>query len=78
MSWIYNTTSCSSCGVIMTGYIEKEKEIKQKGIDEVVVLSVNDPYVMKAWQAGFGADTHVRRNTGGKRERAPHTHGSPL
>ena len=41
------------------GYIEKEKEIKAKGVDEVVVLSVNDPYVMKAWQTGFGADTKV-------------------
>lgn len=43
----------------MTGYIEKEKELKGKGIDEVIVLSVNDPYVMNAWQKGFGADTQV-------------------
>lgn len=32
------------------GYVAKIDEVKSKGIDEVAVLSVNDAFVMSAWQ----------------------------
>lgn len=50
----------------LQGYIDNYEKFKEKGIDEMVVISGNDPYVMQAWAdqlnvAGkfrFLADTH--------------------
>jgi len=35
--------------VQVPGYLSKQEELKQKGIDEVLVYCVNDGAVMKAW-----------------------------
>jgi peroxiredoxin/glutaredoxin len=42
------TPTCSTAHV--PGYVAKLKEFHEAGIDDVVCLSVNDPYVMDAWQ----------------------------
>ncbi len=41
------TPTCSSEHV--PGYVERLKDFRGAGIDDVVCLSVNDPYVMGAW-----------------------------
>lgn len=33
----------------LPGYVARADEIKSKGVDEIVCLSVNDPFVMQAW-----------------------------
>jgi peroxiredoxin/glutaredoxin len=42
------TPTCSTAHV--PGYVALLGEFKATGIEEVICLSVNDPYVMKAWQ----------------------------
>lgn len=42
------TPTCSTTHV--PGYVTLLKELRQAGIDDVICLSVNDPYVMEAWQ----------------------------
>lgn len=37
------------------GYVKKAAEIKAKGIDEIVLVAVNDPHVMTAWGQSTGA-----------------------
>lgn len=32
------------------GYISKLKEFKQKGVDQILITAVNDPFVTKAWK----------------------------
>ncbi len=44
----------------LPGFVEKAAEIKGKGVDEVVCLSVNDAFVMGAWGKDQGADGKVR------------------
>ena len=41
------TPTCSAQH--LPGFIEHNKEIRDKGIDMVACVSVNDPFVMKAW-----------------------------
>ena len=33
----------------MPGFLEKNSELKDKGVDIVACISVNDPFVMQAW-----------------------------
>ena len=33
----------------MPGFLEKNSELKDKGVDFVACISVNDPFVMQAW-----------------------------
>lgn len=33
----------------LPGYISRAHELKCLGVDEIVCVSVNDPYVMTAW-----------------------------
>lgn len=40
----------------LPGYVEKLSEIKAKGIDAVLVTSVNDVFVMDAWAKSAGAE----------------------
>jgi peroxiredoxin len=44
----------------LPGFVEKAEEIKSKGVDEVVCVSVNDAFVMGAWGKDQGAGGKVR------------------
>lgn len=39
----------------LPGYVAKFDELKAKGVDLIACLSVNDPFVMKAWAEQHGA-----------------------
>jgi peroxiredoxin len=41
------TPTCSARH--LPSYVEKASELKDKGIDEIACISVNDPFVMAAW-----------------------------
>jgi peroxiredoxin len=43
----------------LPGFIDKADEIKAKGVDEIVCMSVNDAFVMKAWGQDRGAGDKV-------------------
>jgi len=51
------TPTCSAKH--LPGYIEKQAELKAKGIDEIACTAVNDPFVMGAWSKASGADGKV-------------------
>lgn len=48
------TPTCSTAHV--PGYVARLKDFRQAGIDDIVCLSVNDPYVMEAWQRSEKAE----------------------
>jgi peroxiredoxin len=50
---------CSWRFDLFTGYIAKADEFKQKGVDAVVCLSVNDAFVMGAWAKKLDAEGKV-------------------
>ncbi|TVQ40261.1 MAG: peroxiredoxin [Geminicoccaceae bacterium] len=41
------------------GYVEHAAALKAKGIDTIVCIAVNDPFVMKAWSDHCGSETAV-------------------
>jgi len=43
----------------LPGYIARAEEIKAKGVDEIVCIAVNDPFVLKAWGDALGAGDKV-------------------
>jgi len=47
------TPTCSAKH--LPGFVEKAAELKAKGIDEIACTAVNDPFVMKAWNAASGS-----------------------
>lgn len=47
------TPTCTSKHV--PPFIEKLDELKSKGVDELVVISANDPFVQSAWGMSLGA-----------------------
>ena len=47
------TPTCSAKH--LPGFVEKEAELKAKGIDEVACTAVNDPFVLGAWSKSSGA-----------------------
>jgi glutathione-dependent peroxiredoxin len=58
------TPTCSTAHV--PGYVALLKDFRDAGIDDIVCLSVNDPFVMEAWQKSekaegvhFVADPHA-------------------
>ena len=51
------TPTCSAKH--LPGFIEKAGEIKAKGVDRIVCLSVNDAFVMDAWGKDRGAGDAV-------------------
>ena len=48
------TPTCTSKH--LPGYVKLHKELKAKGIDEVICIAVNDAFVMDAW--GSSCSTH--------------------
>ena len=40
-------------------FIEKNDALRAKGIDEIAVVSVNDPFVIKAWREATGGEGKV-------------------
>lgn len=48
------TPTCSAQH--LPGFIDKAAEIKAKGVDTIACLSVNDVFVMDAWQKANSAD----------------------
>lgn len=47
------TATCSSAH--LPSFIRTAETIKSKGVDEVICMSVNDPWVMHAWDQQTGA-----------------------
>merc|ERR1719476_1186778 len=52
------TPGCSKTH--LPGYVAKAEEMKGKGVEEIVCVSVNDPFVMEAWGKDQGAAGKVR------------------
>ena len=52
------TPGCSNTH--LPGYVSKAEEMKGKGVDEIVCLAVNDPFVMGAWGENQGAKGKVK------------------
>ncbi len=48
------TPTCSTAHV--PGYVARLKDFSEAGIDDVVCVSVNDPFVMEAWQRSEKAE----------------------
>ena len=48
------TPTCSARH--LPSYVEKAAELKAKGIDEIAGISVNDAFVMSAWNKSDGSD----------------------
>merc|ERR1712168_347551 len=51
------TPGCSKTH--LPGFVEKADEIKSFGVDLIVCLAVNDPFVMAAWGQAHKADGKV-------------------
>ena len=51
------TRTCSSRH--LPGYVQNAAALKQKGVDTIACLSVNDAFVMDAWGKEHGADDKV-------------------
>jgi peroxiredoxin/glutaredoxin len=48
------TPTCSTAHV--PGYVAYKREFREAGVDDIICLSVNDPYVMEAWQRSEKAE----------------------
>ena len=48
------TPTCSARH--LPSYVEKAGELKSKGVDEIACISVNDAFVMGAWNKADGSD----------------------
>ncbi len=52
------TPTCSNQH--LPGFVERAAEIKAKGVDDIICMSVNDAFVMDAWGKDRGVGDHVR------------------
>src|SRR6476660_5551221 len=48
------TPTCSARH--LPSYVEKASELKGQGVDEIACISVNDPFVMGAWNKADGSE----------------------
>ena len=48
------TPTCSARH--LPSYVDKAADLKAKGVDEIACISVNDPFVMSAWNKADGSD----------------------
>ena len=48
------TPTCSARH--LPSYVDKARELKGKGVDEIACISVNDPFVMGAWGKADGSE----------------------
>eukprot|EP00190_Bangiopsis_sp_CCMP1999_P005858 CAMPEP_0198726340 /NCGR_PEP_ID=MMETSP1475-20131203/3400_1 /TAXON_ID= ORGANISM="Unidentified sp., Strain CCMP1999" /NCGR_SAMPLE_ID=MMETSP1475 /ASSEMBLY_ACC=CAM_ASM_001111 /LENGTH=215 /DNA_ID=CAMNT_0044488247 /DNA_START=74 /DNA_END=721 /DNA_ORIENTATION=- len=60
------TPTCSNKHV--PSFIDKADELKQKGIDDIYVIAVNDPFVMKAFAEKLGGEGKVKMIADGNAE----------
>ena len=60
------TPTCSAQH--LPGFIEKAGDLKAKGVDEIVCVSVNDAFVMGAWAEAHGAGDDVKLLADGNAE----------
>lgn len=65
------TPTCSARH--LPGFVEKEGELKGKGVDEIACVSVNDAFVMQAWGDQAGAEGKVTMLADGNGEFAEAT-----
>lgn len=42
------------------GFLANSDELKEKGVDQVVCMAVNDPFVMRSWGNSLDAHDHIR------------------
>lgn len=52
------TPTCSAKH--LPDFVEKADEIRKKGVDDIICMSVNDAFVMKAWGEDRGVGDKVR------------------
>ncbi|XP_076889792.1 peroxiredoxin-2C-like [Bidens hawaiensis] len=52
------TPTCSMKHV--PSFIEKAEELKSKGVEELLLVSLNDPFVMKAWKKSYPETKNVK------------------
>jgi peroxiredoxin len=43
----------------LPGFLEHEAEFKAKGVAEIAMTSVNDPFVLTSWSKATGSDGHI-------------------
>ena len=43
----------------LPGYIKNTNQFKSKGIDQIICISVNDPFVMDAWGKANNVDNNI-------------------
>ncbi|HEX7044114.1 MAG TPA: peroxiredoxin [Burkholderiales bacterium] len=60
------TPTCSSRHV--PSYLERAAELKAKGVDEILCVSVNDAFVMDAWARSLDAHGKIRMLADGNAE----------
>lgn len=48
------TPTCSARH--LPSYVDKAAELRAKGVDEIACISVNDPFVMSAWNKNDGSE----------------------
>lgn len=51
------TPTCSARH--LPGFIDYAEALKSKGVDQIVCLAVNDPFVMKAWSEKVGVNGKI-------------------
>lgn len=57
----------------LPGFLQREAEFRQKGIDEIYVTGVNDVFVMDAWRKASGAEGKIEFLSDGNGEFAKAT-----